>query len=72
MSARERLAAERTIRRARYAYTLVAGVLGILAAIIADQEEALASSEASRAQGDATRRRGYAAMAATQGERGTG
>jgi len=69
MSARGRLAAERTIRRARYAHTLLAAVVVLFEEIIADQEAALADEDASRAMSSAARRGTLAAIAAgAQGE----
>jgi hypothetical protein len=50
MSATQRQAAERAIRQGEYAHTLVAGVLGILEKIIADQKRVLEADAAARAQ----------------------
>jgi hypothetical protein len=49
MSSVERFAVERSIRRAEYAHTLVAGVLVMLEQDIADLRGVLASDEASAA-----------------------
>lgn len=49
MSSVERYAVERSIRRAQYAHTLVAGVLVMLEQDLADLRRVLASDEASAA-----------------------
>jgi hypothetical protein len=55
MSSTERYAVERSIRRAEYAHTLVAGVLVMLEQDIADLRQALTSEHESRLQAYATR-----------------
>jgi hypothetical protein len=55
MSSTERHQVERSIRRAEYAHTLVAGVLVMLEEDIDDLRRALASDRQSRLQAYATR-----------------
>ena len=55
MSSDERFAVERSIRRAEYAHTLVAGVLVMLERDIEDLRQALTSDQTSRLQAYATR-----------------